>query len=685
MAADFKLPELGESIESIQVAKILVAPGDLLAVDQPVLELETNKATIEVPSSVAGTVTAIHVAEGDKIEAGCLILSVEGDAADGIPQADGELQSPSVTPMAPAVGSPTRHGSAPEPFYEFRLPDLGDSISSIQVAGVLVKEGDTVAPEQAVLELETEKATIEAPCAAAGTVKQVHVSEGDRIRVGQLVLTLADAGPAAEPAAAPAPPAPEPEPAETAAAEQRHAQVLVIGAGPGGYPAAFHAADLGLQVTLVDLAPKPGGVCLYRGCIPSKALLHAAAAVETTKEARAFGLTCENVNLDIDKLRGWKESVVNRLTGGLGQLTKQRKIELVQGRARFEDGRTVSVACADGSEARITFDHAILATGSVPARVPSFPDSPRIMDSTGALELPDVPGKMLVVGGGYIGLELGQAYASFGTSVTLVEMLPDILAGADRDLVRVLEQRLKRQFAKIMVNTKVAAMRDLGQSVEATFETGSGEKTTDTFDRVLVCVGRKPVTEDLGLENTGVQVDESGFVVVDAQRRTGEERIFAVGDVAGQPMLAHKATCEGKVAAEAVAGRKTAYQPRAIPAIVFTDPEIAWTGVTEAEAKERGLDVKVCRFPWAASGRAATLGRGDGMTKIVADAGDGRVLGIGIAGPGAGELIGEAVLAIEMGATAEDLALTIHAHPTLSETIMEAAESFSGHSIHFAR
>ena len=464
--------------------------------------------------------------------------------------------------------------------------------------------------------------------------------------------------------------------------ETKHTQVLVIGSGPGGYPAAFHAADLGLEVTLVDLAENPGGVCLYRGCIPSKALLHAAAVMNETKEAATFGLTFEGIDLDVDKLRSWKDSVVKRLTGGLGQLTKQRKVDFVQGRATFVDSRTAAVSCADGSDMRITFDHAILATGSVPARVPIFPESPRIMDSTGALELPDVPDRLLVVGGGYIGLELGQAYASFGASVSVVEMLPGILAGADKDLARVLAQRLKKQFAAIMVDTKVVEMKDAGDAVDVTFETKAGERKTETFDRVLVSVGRKPVTSDLGLENTKVQVGDDGFVVVDAQRRTAESTIFAI---AGQPMLAHKATYEGKVAAEAIAGKKTIYDPRAIPAVVFTDPEIAWAGVTETEAEAQGLNVKVCRFPWAASGRATTLGRNDGVTKITADAEDGRILGIGIAGPGAGELIGEAVLAIEMGAVAEDIAFTIHAHPTLSETVMEAAEAFGGHSIHFAR
>lgn len=466
--------------------------------------------------------------------------------------------------------------------------------------------------------------------------------------------------------------------------ETRQTQVLVIGGGPGGYPAAFHAADLGLQVTLVDLEANPGGVCLYRGCIPSKALLHVAAVLNELHEAAAYGLSVTGVQLDVDKLRAWKQSVVERLTGGLGQLRKQRGVAFIQGRARFVDGRTVEVEPVAGERLRIGFQQAILATGSVPASIPTFPRSPRVLDSTGALDLPDVPPRLLVVGGGYIGLELGQAYAAFGSRVTVVEMLPALLAGADEDLARPLVQRLKRQFARILLETRVVDVREQGETLAVTFADKAGATSTEVFDRVLVSVGRKPVTADLGLERTAVRVNERGFVTVDAQRRTADPAIFAIGDVAGQPMLAHKATYEGKVAAEAIAGRKTVYEPRAIPAVVFTDPEVAWTGVTEAEARAQGLAVRVCRFPWAASGRATTLGRSDGLTKVIAEEGSGRVLGVGIAGPGAGELIAEGTLAIEMGAVAQDLALTIHAHPTLAETLMEAGEAFDGHSIHFA-
>lgn len=460
-------------------------------------------------------------------------------------------------------------------------------------------------------------------------------------------------------------------------------KVVVIGGGPAGYPAAFAAADHGMQVTLIDEEANPGGVCLYRGCIPSKALLHVAEVIHAAHEVEACGVSFGPPQLDVARLRAWKQSIVTRLTGGLGQLGKQRKVTFIQGRATFEDARTLSVRTVQGETKRLAFEHAILATGSRPIRIPTAPDSPRVMDSTGALELADVPKRLLVVGGGYIGMELGQAYQAFGSTVSVVEMLPQILTGADRDLAQVLIARLKKQFATIWVDTRVVEMRDTGSEIVVAMEGKDGKRFEETFDKVLVSVGRRPNTENLGLEKTRVRLDPKGFVIVDAQRRTDEPSIFAVGDIAGQPMLAHKGTHEGHVAAEAVAGKKTVYEPAAIPAVVFTDPELAWCGLTEMEAQQKGIAVKVAKFPWAASGRATTLGRNDGLTKILADPETGRVLGMGVAGHGAGELIAEGVLAVEMGAVVSDLALTIHAHPTLSETSMEAAESYTGHATHF--
>lgn len=461
-------------------------------------------------------------------------------------------------------------------------------------------------------------------------------------------------------------------------------ELVVIGGGPGGYPAAFYAADLGMDVTLIDMEKNPGGVCLYRGCIPSKALLHAAAVLGEAKHAEEFGVTFGEPSLDVDKLRSWKQSVVQKLTGGLGQLAKSRKVRYVQGRARFVDSSTVEVEKSDGSKQSISFKTALLATGSRPATIPIAPDSPRVIDSTGALDLEDIPKRLLVIGGGYIGLELGQAYAAFGSKVSVVEMLPSLMTGADADLVKPLVSRLNQQFDSIMLETRVEDIKASDKTVSVTMQDKEGTSFTKTYDRVLISVGRKPNTSDLGLENTKVQIDQQGFVETNAQRQTGEPTIFAIGDIAGQPMLAHKATYEGKIAVEAISGRRSVYDPAAIPAVVFTDPEIAWTGLTEAEARKTGQDVQVSTFPWAASGRATTLGRSDGLTKLLADPETGRVLGVGITGPGAGEMIGEGTLAIEMGAVAEDLAQTIHAHPTLSETVMEAAEGILGHATHFA-
>jgi dihydrolipoamide dehydrogenase len=462
-------------------------------------------------------------------------------------------------------------------------------------------------------------------------------------------------------------------------------ELVVIGGGPGGYPAAFYAADLGMDVTLIDREANPGGVCLYCGCIPSKTLLHAAAVLHEAKAAQAFGITFGEAKVDVDRLRAWKQSVVGKLTGGLGQLARARKIRMVQGRARFEDAATVVVAKTSGGEERIRFKTAILATGSAPVRLPGTPDSPRVMDSTGALALEDLPCRLLVVGGGYIGLELGQAYAAFGSRVSVVEMLPELMSGADPELAAPLVARLKEQFETIRVKTRVLGMEATDTQVTVRLSDELGAERSETYDRVLVSVGRRPNTQELGLERTQVRLDDRGFVITDAQRRTDEPAIFAVGDIAGQPMLAHKATYEGKVAVEAIAGRKAVFAPQAIPAVVFTHPEMAWTGLSEREAREKGFEVAVSRFPWGASGRASTLGGSDGLTKLIAEKTTGRVLGLGITGPCAGELIAEGTLAIEMGAVAEDLSQTIHAHPTLSETVMEAAEGVSGHTTHLFR
>src|SRR5438309_2119454 len=463
--------------------------------------------------------------------------------------------------------------------------------------------------------------------------------------------------------------------------ESPNLKIAVVGGGPGGYAAAFLAADLGMNVTLIDPEANPGGVCLYRGCIPSKALLHVAKLIEESHQAKNWGIEFSEPKIDLARLRSWKESVVKKLTGGLGQLSKQRHVQYVQGHAGFENPTTLRVSKSGGGEESLRFDRIILATGSRPAIVPTLKlDTPRMMDSTGALSLEDIPGTLLVVGGGYIGLELGSVYAALGTRVTVVEMLPGLLPGADRDLVLPLYKRLEKMFDSILLNTTVASVKNEGTGIRAKLKAQDGSEQEKVFDRVLVSVGRKPNSEIPGLEKTAVKVGDRGFIQVNKQLQTDDPSIFAIGDVVGEPMLAHKASHEGRTAVEAIAGHKVAFEPNAIPAVVFTDPEIAWCGLTETEAQKQNREFKVAKFPWAASGRAMTLDRTEGMTKLILDPQSERVLGVGIVGAGAGELIAEGVLAIEMGALAKDVALTIHPHPTLSETIMESAEVFYGTS-----
>ena len=456
--------------------------------------------------------------------------------------------------------------------------------------------------------------------------------------------------------------------------------VAVIGGGPGGYAAAFQAADLGLRTVVIEQDPQLGGVCLLRGCIPSKALLHAARLITEAEEAQAWGITFDKPKLDLEALRRRMQTIVGKLTKGVQTLAASRKVEVIHARASFKNATTLSVSGA-GGQRDLPFAHAILATGSRPAIPASLKlDDPRVMDSTGALELPDVPARLLVIGGGYIGLEMGTVYQALGSEVTVVEALPHLLNGADPDLVRPLQLRMQRRFKAIRLNTKVEKLDASKDGISVT-STGPDGSTTELFDRVLVAVGRKPNTEQLGLEQTKIALSHKGFIQVDTQMRTAEQTIFAIGDVVGEPMLAHKASHEGLVAARVIAGQQAAFDAT-IPAVIFTDPEIAWCGLTEEAAKSSGQHVTIARFPWAASGRATTLGRNDGLTKLVLDAESGRVLGVGICGAGAGELIAEGVLAIEMGAMAEDVAASIHPHPTLSETVMEAAETFHGQATH---
>jgi len=572
---------------------------------------------------------------------------------------------------------------------EIRLPDIGD-FDSVAIIEVLVAPGDRVEKEQSLITLESDKATMEIPSPAAGVVAALQVKVGDRVSEGDVILLLEDAAaaqaPASEahaatPAQTPAPEKaaarPESAPAAKAGTGDLHAEVLVLGSGPGGYTAAFRAADLGKRVVLVERHARIGGVCLNVGCIPSKALLHSAQIINEAAEMAAHGVRFGAPEIDLDGLRGWKDKVVERLTGGLKMLAKQRKVEIVQGEGRFASANSLRVRTAAGEQV-LTFDHCIIAAGSRVTKIPSFPhDDARVMDSTDALELAEVPQRLLVIGGGIIGLEMATVYAALGAKITIVEMQDQLIPGADADIVRPLMKRVQGRYENIYLETRVTRIEPQKKGLKVGFD-GQGAPESDTFDRILVAVGRSPNGQLIDADKAGVAVDERGFIPVDRQMRTNVPHIFAIGDIVGQPMLAHKATHEGKVAAEVICGHKTQFDPGTIPSVAYTDPEVAWMGLTEREAKAQGIEVEKGAFPWAASGRSLSLGRDEGLTKALFDKASGRLVGAGIVGPNAGELIAEAVLALELGADAEDIGLTIHPHPTLSETLCFAAEMAEG-------
>jgi dihydrolipoamide dehydrogenase len=586
---------------------------------------------------------------------------------------------------------------------EIRVPDIGD-FSDIPVVEVLVKAGDRVDAEESLVTLESDKAVMEIPSPAAGVIRTLDVAEGDLVSEHTLVAVLdADEAAAREdpPASndAPAPALAEPAQAqqvpgqvpETGASEQHASEpndgvdpsieydfdVLVLGAGPGGYTAAFRAADLGLRVALVERYPALGGVCLNVGCIPSKALLHAAAVVDQAAGMADHGVVFEPPKIELEKLRGWKENVVGKLTGGLASMAKQREVTVIQGHGAFTGPHEMVVESEAGGRT-VSFARAIIAAGSQPFKLPGLPwDDPRVMDSTGALALSDIPKRLLVIGGGIIGLEMASVYQGLGSEVTVVELTGQLMPGTDKDLVRPLQKIISSRYAGIFVNTMVTSVEPVDDGLQVSFE-GSKIPENTVFDRVLVSTGRTPNGNVLGAEKAGVEVTERGFIPVDRQMRTNVPNIFAIGDIVGQPMLAHKATHEAKVAAEVCAGMKSAFEARVIPSVAYTDPEIAWAGLTETDAKEQGVDYKLGKFPWAASGKALGMGRSEGFTKLLFDPETHRVIGAGIVGPHAGDLIAECVLAIEMGCEAGDIGLSIHPHPTLSETIAMSAEVFEG-------
>jgi len=584
---------------------------------------------------------------------------------------------------------------------EQRVPDLGD-FKDVEVIEVLVERGDAVEPETPLVTLETDKATLDVPATVAGKVLDIAVRKGDRVSAGSLLVLLGAAGdsdtvrmpaptlagaPADAPSEAVAAPAPAPvkdidaaAPLSVVAGEPAAdlvAQLVVLGAGPGGYTAAFRAADLGLSVILVDRWPQLGGVCLNVGCIPSKALLHAARVIEDVESMSEHGLAFGEPSIDIDRLRQWKNRIVGKLTAGLTILAKQRKVQVLRGFGRFISPRRLELREPDGSTRVLGFEHCIIATGSEPARIPGWPADPRLIDSTGALDLKELPDRMLVVGGGIIGLEMACVYDALGTRVSVVELTPGLMPGCDRDLVRPLEKRIRARYERVMTGTRVTGIEARDTGLRVSFE-GESAPAAETYDRVLVAVGRVPNGRIIDAEKAGVHVDERGFIPVDGQRRTNVGHIFAIGDVAGAPMLAHKASHEGKVAAEVAAGQKRAFDARVIPSVAYTDPEVAWVGLTEADAQREGRKLGKGLFPWMASGRSLALNRDEGFTKLLFDPDTHRVVGGGIVGNNAGDLISEVALAIEMGADAHDIGLTIHPHPTLSETVAFAAEAFEG-------
>ncbi|MGR3837935.1 MAG: dihydrolipoyl dehydrogenase, partial [Cognatishimia sp.] len=538
---------------------------------------------------------------------------------------------------------------------DIHVPDIGD-FAEVPVVSVLVSVGDSVSKEDPLIELESDKATMEVPSPAAGIVKEIKVAEGDSVSEGSLIVVLE----ASEPAETGATAAPETPAAPTAVAPTGtaggtgdvHAEVVVLGSGPGGYTAAFRAADLGKKVVLIEKDSSLGGVCLNVGCIPSKALLHSAKVITEAEDMADHGITFDTPNVDLDKLRGWKDSVVKQLTGGLGGLAKGRKVQVVNGFGTFTGPNMIEVN-NNGARSTVSFDQCIIAAGSEPVTLPFIPhDDERVIDSTGALELKDIPKRMLVLGGGIIGLEMATVYDALGSNVTIVELMDQIIPGADKDIVKPLHNRIASRYEDIKLKTKVTAVEARDDGLKVTFEDDKGEVTTDVFDKLLVAVGRRPNGGKLNAAAAGVAVDERGFIAVDSQQRTGQAHIFAIGDVVGQPMLAHKAVHEGKVAAEVAAGHKRHFDARVIPSVAYTDPEIAWVGVTENQAKTEGLKIGKGVFPWAASGRSLSLGRSEGLTKLIFDAESDRVIGAGIVGPNAGDLIAEVALAIEMGADA---------------------------------
>jgi len=676
-SVEIKVPDLGGASD-VEVIEILINIGDSVNLDDSLITVESDKASMDIPASAAGKVTAINVNMGDNINEGDVVILVEaqGNISESAPT------KASAPAEAPATASAN---SAPAAKVDIAVPDLGGA-NDVEVIDLLISVGDQISIEDSLITVESDKASMDVPSSASGTITEIKVVVGDTVNEGDIIVVL-ESGDASASASAPAASAPEQAPIETPVAAERpkgdadhHADVVVIGSGPGGYTAAFRAADLGLNVTLIEKYDNLGGVCLNVGCIPSKALLHSAAVISEAREIEKHGISFGKPKIDIDKLRGFKESVIGKLTGGLAGMAKARKVNVINGYAKFTSANTLSIDGKDGTST-LSFNKAIIAAGS---RVTIFPmfetDDPRVIDSTGALELKEIPKSMLIVGGGIIGLEMATVYSELGTDVSIVEFMPQIIPGADKDLVAPLQKRMNGIVTEIMTKTKVESIKPLKSGIKVQFAAADGGEgpAAQTYDYVLVATGRRPNGDLIDADKAGVAVDERGFIAANNQMQTNVDHIFAIGDIVGQPMLAHKATHEAKVAAEVCAGMKSGFEANVIPSVAYTDPELAWVGLTETEAKAKGIKYETGVFPWAASGRALGNDRTEGKTKLLFDPETHRVLGGGIVGPSAGDLIAEVSLAIEMGADATDIGLTIHPHPTLSETVAMAAEVYEG-------
>ena len=687
---EVKVPDIGD-FKDIPIIEVFVKPGDTVKAEDPLISLESDKATMDVPSPVDGVVKDIKVKLGDKVSEGTLILTVDAAAA---PAGVAPAQKVKEDGHATAAGAPSADYGASGLYesIEVRVPDIGD-FKDIPIIEVFVKAGDTVKAEDPLISLESDKATMDVPSPVAGTISELAVKVGDKVSEGTLILALstgvagaASAAPPARGTALAAAAAESPKPAAAyAGGVDIECEMLVLGAGPGGYSAAFRSADLGMKTVLIERYATLGGVCLNVGCIPSKALLHTASVMDEVKALNGHGIKYAAPQIDIDELRGFKEGVIKKLTGGLAGMAKARKVDVVRGIGRFLDPYHVEVEVTSGAgqektgeKKTIRFQKAIIAAGSQAVKLPFIPDDPRVVDSTGALELKSIPKRMLVIGGGIIGLEMATVYSTLGTRIDVVEMLDGMMAGADRDLVKVWEKKNTPRFDNVMLKTKTVSAEATPAGIKIGFEGAKAPAEPQLYDLVLVAVGRSANGKAIAADKAGVVVTDRGFVPVDKQMRTNVGHIFAIGDIVGQPMLAHKAVHEAHVAAEVAAGHKSFFDARQIPSVAYTDPEVAWTGVTEDELKAQGVKYGKAVFPWAASGRAIANARDEGFTKLLFDETTHRIIGGGIVGTHAGDLISEIALAIEMGCDPVDIGKTIHPHPTLSESIGMAAEAFEG-------